>query len=305
MIKRFLLIFLMLVATVAEGNNFLFSEKSFIAVVRNTQGGIYYGDPVIRELVDRGLYSGVYVLYLDPSSANTRTERKHSYQRIAEKLNSIKPLTIYISKDDTELIDYLHDSVKPSVSVVKTSKSGRAKRHAEKIMRFLLRSDIDIKTLYILQDKSTYSEETSILLKTALEAWKSIPNLKVKILTIPSFQGIRLKLNVLNSEEEVVIINNLQSLLDVELSIYKGVDDIKQELIKYNAKHLDIGFYRALENEAIVIEDYPIDIHNLIVNGYGYNYIRVGLYVNPERIRKLKYNNVITNYFYQIDGLIE
>ena len=305
MIKFFLLISLLLVTTVTKGNNFLFSEKSFIAVVRNTQGGIYYGDPVIRELVDRGLYSGVYVLYRDPSSTNTRTERRHSYQRIAEKLNSIKPLTIYISKDDTELIDYLQDEVKSSVKIDKTSKSGKAKRHAEKIMRFLSDSDIDIKTLYILQDKSTYSEETSTLLKTALDTWKIIPNLKVKILTISSFQGIRIQFNKLNKEREVVVINNLQSLLDVELSIHKDADDIKQEIIKYNARHLDIGFYRALENEAIILEDHPVDIHNLIVNGDEDSYIRVGLYVNPKRIRKLQYYNVITNYFYQIDGLID
>lgn len=267
---------------------------------------MYYGDPVIRELVDRGLYQGVYVLYLDPAQANTRTERKQKYQRVARKLNSIEPTTIYISRMDSDIIDYLDNSVRDRVVIIENSWSSRAKRQATKITSFLVRSDIDVKKIYILQDSSTFSETTTSYLKQALDSHKRIPNLKIEIISIKNFQDIRLTFNRIDKEQEVVIINNLRTLLDVELNKYKDADDIKHELVTYNHRHLDIGFKRALENEAVVIEEHPADLYKIFAEDAPKDtYIRTRVFVNPERIRTLKQDIIITNYFYQIDGLIK
>ncbi len=298
-------IFLSLLITFSIGaaDNNLFSENSFVAVVSNKQSGIFYGDPLTRELVKRSFFSGVYIIYKDPSQENTRTEFENSLKRIAQRLNAIKPARIFISNKDVALLDYLSDINRAKVTILPNTLKAQSLRHADQITDLIKYGRIKHNYIYILQDLSEISQIQAEFISAGLVISGTDKKL-VKKVTIKDFQSLRKFFRSDERRTQSVIINKLFTLRDVELNSMKFSDDIKRELISVNRQHVDIGFEQAAYNEAFIIQDNSSDVYSDIVDGVD-TYIRVNVLINKKRINKLNHHHVMVNYFYRIDGILQ
>lgn len=280
----------------------LFVDRSFIALVLNRQNGAHYGDPLSREINTRDVESvGVLVVYKDPSELNTRTEKSNAFKKIAKILNNVNPGHIYISKEDTGILNYLKTEHIDKVRVAGDILSGRSLRHAKKIVNFLKGGNVRHETIIVLHDETLDSMSKSSKMVKSLIA-SGINAKKIKETGITSFQGIRIFLGTLLKSKNVILINKLGVLRDVELGKNKFSNDIKKELNSANSHFLDIGFGVGQYNEAIVIEDDARDLYEIF---FGKTCeVRVNVLVNKDRLKSMGLNYITVNYFHNIGGLI-
>lgn len=301
---RKLIFILMLVAfkSLAETGNSLFAENSFVAIVRDKQSGIYYGDSLVRQIVNETLYAGVFVLYKDPSKLNSRMERSTMYKNIASRLNRIKPSKIYINRDDTEILDFISDSLRSHIVVLPTSLESRVRRYSNKLLKVLLQSRLDFDKIYILKDSTDHSRDTADYFKRFLTDSKQLPGVKIELVQLKSFQDIRKFFNGKLRDTPAIVLNVATTLFDREVNRQRFADDLKAEIADSNNRHLDIGFSVAGINEALIITDDPSDLFKQIQSED--KYISVRLLINKERLEKLRLNSNTVNYFYEIDGIL-
>ena len=277
-----------------------------MAVVRSPVGS-YYGNPYIRYIAEHLDQVGVHVIYIKPTITKTRIPSNYQINLIAGKILKTSPKQVLASdsliKRLKEALPFKwHSRLRP-FSFVDLG-SSYIEQYSMKLRNFIESSNFSYDRIYILHDQTPFSTERALSIRGNLIKAK-FPISKITLVTIKNFHSIGAELRKISHKPPSIIINSIFVINDLEVNKLRYSDDAKQSILDNNRKHLDIGFWVARDNEALIIEPNPKDFYDYLILGKEISPVRVNLYVNKKRMNKLKMQHMYINGMGDLDGLLD
>ena len=306
LLTRLFIALLFIISNLTEaGVDTVFAKEEFVLAIVKSPVGSYYGNPYIRYLTDHLGTDGVHAVYIKPTIAKTKIPSNYQISLIAGKIVNTAPKQVLadssiIKRLKTELPVIWHSRLKPfSFEDVESS---YVEQYAIKLRNFLAASNFIYDKVYILHDQTPFSTERALRVKNDLQKAK-FPSLKLKLVAIKNYHSIGAELRKISDKPPSIIINSIYVVNDVEVNKLKYGDDAKKSILANNRKHLDIGFWQARYNEALIIEPNPKQFYDHFIMGKSKT-ITVNLLVNKDRLNSLKLRHLYINGVNELDGLI-
>lgn len=241
-----------------------YDPNKITAFVQLSPVGSYYGNPIARALTNRN-NKGVFAIYLNGSDEFTTTGIERRMSDVAVKLNKMKPEVIVVESGLAVLLEkYLDRDLKFALRTYQFAdmQTQYATSYASQLKLFFSRSNYNLYKIVILHDSSPRSMSKALMSESKLiMAGFNKNNVELKL--IKTFQSIRVFMSESALWPRSLLINNITFLRDAELGRPRFGDDIKMEIDRLNRWHIDVGFWKSRDNEAII---FVPDVDKLLDN---------------------------------------
>lgn len=305
-LRKLSLASLFIISSIATASETMFVKDDFILAIVKSPVGSYYGNPFIRHLVEYGGVKGVHTVYLRPTITRTNVPSNYQLSLLADRIQQTHPKIVLaeqyiIDGLKSELPQSFHNKLRPFA--FEDLHSSFSESYTKKLRSFLDASNFTYDQVYVLHDNTSLSTERALRVKGDLIKAK-FPSKAINLVTVKNYHSIGAELRKLNSKTPSIIINTLSVLSDVEINKLKFGDDAKKAILASNGKHLDIGFWEARFNEALILKPNPKSFFNRYVMGQNVP-IEVELFVNKNRLDLLKMRHLYINGVEHIDGIVD
>lgn len=335
MIKHLAVCFLCLLSVGSTANPFVDKDQLHVAgffkgavspclwVLTQHPISPYYGADYVRTLVKNSGCDRMVVSYIEPDPSNSKTAIRQKVEKIHEAITIASPMMYLITEED--LWNYLVNFVPPRAiqaarmdtlyvlpeSAPEVIGSLGVERVKGLSTAFVLEEfQLTARPIYILNDRSRKSKHITDTIRTELRN----VGLKATVFTSTTISDLRNTLQQLNGKPKGVIINATYVLQDKEALSYRYIDYITAMILKVNVKHIDIGFFKSLYNESIVIDLDILPLAKAIAQASVDDLgeiesidltdvrLRPKIFIRPDRLLKLDVPYV--NAFDTIDGVL-
>lgn len=275
------------------------------AFVQVSPVGSYYGNPIARALTERN-EKGVYAIYLNGSEEFTSTGLDRRIENVAYKLNKLDP-EIIVAEFGLSIVleQYLKDNLKLALRTYQfaDTQTQYATSYAAQLKLFFSRSNYNLHKIVILHDSSPRSMAKALISQSKLLT-AGFSKGQVSLRLIKSFQGIRTFLSESSSWPRSLLINNITFLRDAELGQPRFGDEIKMELGRLNRWHIDVGFWKSRDNEAIIfVPDVDKLLDSLLYRKEPP--LKSRMLINTKAFKELGLKHLYINGLDAVDGITD
>lgn len=309
MIKKLALALMLLTHSSAhsspEKHNTPYDPSRLTAFVQLSPVGSYYGNPIARALTERN-DTGVYAIYLNGSEEFTTTGIDRRVENVAYKLNKLDPEIIVAEYGLSIVLEqYLDDNLKLALRTYQfaDTQTQYATSYAAQLKLFFNQSNYNLHKIVILHDSSPRSMAKALISKSKLLT-AGFSKGQVSLRLIKTFQGIRMFLSESSSWPRSLLINNITFLRDAELGQPRFGDEIKMELDRLNRWHIDVGFWKSRDNEAIIfVPDVDKLLDSLLYRKEPP--VKSRMLINTKAFKELGLKHLYINGLEAVDGITD